>query len=368
MFKRLVVALFLVVTIANGTGSVTAQLDPEPIHSFTGAMLNMRWSLDSTIFMFQQNLYLDNGERDFGVHTFSTNWYAYDQARREVIRSDDWPLQPFLDTAKKQAMQLATINEQESFVFPSPNGRFLAYLAEPPTDWCDGIDVCGRPLAIYDQVAESFQYISYVNMFNSTSYVTSGDISDFEHDFNLVWSANSSTLYGYTLTSGNAPLTFRIAGFNTSPLVLTVQMLSDGFQVQNESVAADGILAVSSDGMRFLTGTYGFWLYDFADLSKSKQLADSKAWIICAIFDPHDDNVIWYINKFGLFRRDLIADQEVLIDASINSNRVTDSSPWVQKAFFAPNLSAIALYLNGNAEALNQVKIYRLQSQATQTP
>ncbi|MBX3062270.1 MAG: hypothetical protein KF726_04795 [Anaerolineae bacterium] len=368
MFKKLIAALFLVVIIANGTGSVTAQLDPEPIHASNSAMLNMRWSLDSTTFVFQQNLYLDTGGRDFGVHTASMNWYAYDQARHEVTRSDDYPFQPILDTTQKQAMQLAAIEGQESFVFSSPNGRFLAYLAEPPTDWCDGIDVCGRPLAIYDQAVESFQYISYVNMFNSTSYVTSGDISDFEHDFNLVWSANSSTLYGYTLTSGNAPLTFRITGFNTSPLVLTVQMLSDGFQVQNESVAADGILAVSSDGMRFLTGTYGFWLYDFADPSKSKQLADPKVWIISAIFDPQDDNVIWYINKFGLFRRDLTTDQEVLIDASINSNRATNSSPWFQKAVFAPDLSAIALYLNGNAEALNQIQIYRLQPQATPIP
>ncbi|MBX3065636.1 MAG: hypothetical protein KF726_21850, partial [Anaerolineae bacterium] len=278
-----------------------------------------------------------------------------------------WPLQPLLDNGKKQTMRLAAISGQESFIFPSPNVRFLAYLAERPAGWCGGMDVCGRPLAIYDQVEDTFQYVPYPGTNPPNEYIPSGDLWNFERGYDIKWSADSSTLYGFTITSGNASLTYRITGFSTSPTSLSVEMLSDGFQVQNKTVYPVRVIAVSSDGSRFLTGTYGFWLYDFADLSESKLLTDRDDWIIGASFDPHDDNVIWYINKFGLFCRDLITAEEVLIDASINSNRATDRSPWFTNAIFAPDLSAIALYQNGNGLS-DRIFIYRLQSQATPTP
>lgn len=292
---------------------------------------NVSWSDDSSRLFFQ-----DGGLYDRGVQTDGLNWYEYSVVTEELTQSNTWPLQPNLTTEQLEHYHIAH-NEPNgggmSFVFPSPNNRYLVYAATKPTDWGEAPT---WPLGIADLHSGEYRIFEEIIV---------QELSDYERTYRVRWSANSSSFTVFTITTfGGEQRVIYFTDLDEGLENLTVlSLLYDDitfFTPERGNIFPDDAFDLSSDGKEVLISAPGetgtrLILWNTNDPTQSKILIEGR--ILDAAFVGDSDGFVVTITQSGVLLYDLSSDTITTLD----SNIVADS---LNSAWISPNSQYIAYY------------------------
>jgi hypothetical protein len=288
---------------------------------------NLVWSTDS------QNLVFLRGDSASGIETLRGEWVNYNTTTKQITTSAVWPLLPSLSTTEIETF--SPTQNGLTFMFGSPDGRYLAY---PQLN--DGGIV--QYLAVADRTTQT--------MFTSDEdqlFGPSGGIDG----FNVLWSTDSSAF----VAAQSAPfaegyLYYYISDFSSDIADAERTLISEEIGNRTLDYRTLQIPDISDDGDTLLL--YGTevdrsqpeedWqpklvLWNAADPNSSQILDKFDAeGLIGASFVPGSSIKLLIINTQGLILYDAPANTITLLNSEINST-------WAISALFSPDSSYVAL-------------------------
>lgn len=301
--------------------SVSAQGPEQPIYVGSG-ITNVKWSEDSSSLVFQEPF-----NSDYGVFTPEHDtWFQFFVGSRQVIRTNSWPLQPPLTLAQRQRFEIATA----SFIFASPDKRYLVYVAEP-LGWDNPVQ---RPLAIADLQTNQHKIIWDILVQGMSSFL---------FDYHVLWSGNSRVFFVVGGGYGGQRQPFYISNFAPNLNTLTIQPIVEGLAFGGETIYPQRIFDLSDNGGQILLEdlrpdyTTRLFLWDVNDLSVSK-LIPTTTYVVEAAFKPDNEQMVLFVDEDGLKRHDLNANTTTLLDVTANPSWA-DGGIWI-----SPDIQYIALY------------------------
>jgi hypothetical protein len=322
-------AAFVVVILGINTN---AQPALPIIYSHVLHIHNASWSSDGALFTFQLGTYI-NYDLILGVNTPEfESWFAYD-ANQEGLSSKGattWRQYEKLASHLSAQITLATHPDGAiSFIFPSPNERYVVYAAPRQRG-----DPFGYALAVTDVITRYTSIISNVR----TVY-----LSDFTNFYNVIWSAGSTAFVVQHDSGFAADITTYVsdnaADFNPAKIVDLSRIDINGRSLETSREFA----AISEDGKKVALSVRAnvnesyLLIWNSKDIVSSQFIPTGQYYypVVAAAF-VNGDQVVLYISEEGLMKYELATQETVLIDASINST-------WVDKAWFSPTGKQIAL-------------------------
>lgn len=328
-------SLLLVVLLAGMSVSVAQE---SPTQVFEYFVVNVSWSSDSETLVFQDLLtYNANGGNDIGVQPeTSGTWHTYHVTSGQLTDEDVWPLQPALTPEQVQLFEIVTDDGQISFVFPSPNGRYIVYAAQKPPDW----QAMSLPVGLAD--LQTGEHIIFTNM--GVSNLETFSMTEEISDYTVLWSADSGAFTIETRSlHGSAPRVNFVSNYATSVHNATSQPLhQDGVSIGGVPVYATAAHDFSSSGRQvLLQGPVSIsppvddlFIWDPDDPTQSRIVTSSN--IIQAMFSPLSDNLVWYIDETGLVEYNLSNDTATVLDPAIKSTNLYG-------AWFSPDGQYVAV-------------------------
>ncbi|KAB2864588.1 MAG: hypothetical protein F9K46_04570 [Anaerolineae bacterium] len=305
---------------------------PYLIYSTGLSIINIAWTPDSTSIIYQIENYdnvLDRPINGPNTPNFDT-WRQYFVATRQTSRGTVWPLQPTVTAQQIQNFEIYTDGDTPSFVFRSPDGRYIAYSGLLPSD--AGYD---PSLGIADLETNTHRILA-----EEVNIERNDFLGVFEH-YNIQWSDDSSA---FTLASGLGSGLYHISQLNDLN-TLVVRWLShyDGLPIGAERYRATNSFDISADGARLLldgfylgspTQSSPFVLWDVTTNSGTPIPSEGK--VVGATF-IHNDQRVLYVDGEGLKQYDIAKDQVTLLNPDINST-------WgIGGAYFSPNNRYVAI-------------------------
>lgn len=158
---KLAIAISCVMTLLHSQAS--AQADPYEQYRIYHSglnLININWANDSSQFVFQE-------ASDVGVYTEGLNtWHSYSIMTEHLTSADFWPLQPDITVAQWQTFEIYPLAKDSSFVFASPNGRYIVYNAIGT----DSHMPIALPLGIADLNTSQYEILDEVLVSNSAMF------------------------------------------------------------------------------------------------------------------------------------------------------------------------------------------------------
>lgn len=326
------IIICLLLTVPSQVGGQIDLLLPYQIYSTGLSIINVAWTPDSANLLYQIENYDNVLNRPInGPNTpNSDTWRQYSLATGQTSRGTVWPLQPTLTAQQIQNFQIYTEGNDHSFLFRSPNGRYIAYSGLLPAD--AGYD---PSLGIADLTANTHRILA-----EEVNIERNHFLGIFEH-YNIQWSDDSSA---FTLASGLGSELYHISQLNDLN-TLVVHWLStyDGLPIGAERYRATNSFDISANGSKLLLG--GFYLtssiqsspFVLWDVTTNSGVSlPSEGEVVGATF-IHNDQRVLYVDGEGLKQYDTTKNQVVLLNPAINST-------WgIGGAYFSPNSRYVAI-------------------------
>ena len=297
----------------------------EPITQ-NGVNLGSAWSIDSRRFVFGE------GTNQAGVRVTDESWYEYEIETGILKRGNVWPLQPTLTGSERRLFDPAiTPDGRASFMYPSPNGRYVAY-AHFGTDIIN-VDVADRHLH---------------RDIHTPAYVFDPFFSPY--GFRVLWSEDSTTFV--TLTQqplGSDPLTPQyVSDFNTGYANLT--FIDLGYlNVDGRKYGSYNAYDISKNGRfvllrvdEYTAGGYSplhLMVWD-AENPDASHVVDDFSEVVEAAFAPGDESKLLILTELGLVLYDITSDGFTVLTEEINST-------WVSLSFISPDGQQLAVTDHG---------------------
>ncbi len=300
---------------------VSAQGSEQPIYVGSG-ITNVKWSEDSSSLVFQEPF-----NSDYGVVTPERDtWFQFFVSSRQVARTNSWPLQPTLTGNQRQRFEIAF----DSFIFPSPNGRYLVYVAEP-VSWTNPVLF---PIGLADLQTNQHRIIQEIQVKNA---------SVFDTNYAILWSGNSLvfSLVGEGYAGKRQP--FYVTNFTPNLNTLIVQSIVEGLAFGGDTIFPQMIFDLSNNGSQILLEdlrpdfTSRLFLWDVNNSSQSK-IIPTTTYVVEAAFNPSNEQMVLFVDEDGLKRQDMNANITTLLDVTANPSWA-DGGIWI-----SPDIQYIALY------------------------
>lgn len=326
--KRTLPLMLLILTALLSASGVTAQNLGTPIYSRSNAAItNVSWSQDSTTLVFHDAVLLNSGDYDSGVQTIHNTWIQY-QLSGNITTSNQWYLQPPLSVTQQQHFQIAQDGGQTSFIFRSPNQRYIVYATQKPIGW-EGF---GWPLALGDLRNGQHVFVGKAVVW---------DLTDFDYQYRVQWSDDSATFTVRTSSlMGDEPRIYYVHNYDISLDNLVAQYLLQGISLGSETSYPDSVFDLSTDGSKVLledTVLAGrrLLLWDVVNPSQSRVLTVGN-YVLAAVFAPGNEGKIWFLDEHGLTEYNLGTQAANVLNPYIKA--AVGKNAW-----FAPNGENIAL-------------------------
>lgn len=280
---------------------------------------NLMWSTDSQQLVFR-SIFVSQST----VHIIENDWSVYNIVTKSLSQTDVFPLQPTLTRAESLAFDPAFYDNLESFIYVSPNERYIAY-GELPTEQ-------GWSVTIGDRYTrEKIQTnIQVLNPF----------LAD---EFDVIWSADSNTLLVTTNDYSSQPFIQYVSNWNDNSTEIIYNFTRnlnidnrEFFIIKGCDLSADGHIAlVIAQDMTATERTHSLILWDIYNTSSSI-IVDGFGDIIGASFSPNDENQVLLVTERGFIQYDILTKTYSVININI-------SSDWVTNAIFSPDGQWVAL-------------------------
>lgn len=349
MIHKMRLILLLCITIFSvNTQVIHAQTDNQPVYEGDTIVGNMGWDADSRWIYFQE--FFDGNS--FGVNPeIPQQWIGYDTVTDQLQRFDPWPLQPTLTAIQMTDFEVATANGIVSFVFPSPNGRYIVYAAQKPPQALDG------PLGIADLQTGEHIVIDSVYISRIDAYETS-----WRGYYRVRWSADSSAF----IIETNRPVVdstlYYVSNFSTDVSNTSVEDLTHGgTMVSGELVNPYLGYDISHDGdeVLFKLGVpfagYSQRLVIWNHLNGTSRVIQGVGLILEAKWDEQHPDAVVFIDERGLVRYDLNSDMSEILNPDL-------SSTIINLAWISPDTQQIAIFVQATA---NRGELYIYDIPAT---
>ncbi|KAB2860848.1 MAG: hypothetical protein F9K46_09315 [Anaerolineae bacterium] len=178
-FLKLAVVISCVAAFSQNRLFAQGNPHEDDLIYFSGVnLINLSWANDSSRFVFQED------STNVGLHTAGDNsWYQYALDNQQMTNSETWPLQPNVTTTQWQMFEIYPPNIfNSSFLFVSPNGRYIVYSSSQSAD--------ERPMLLPLGVADlnTNQYAIVDDLLVANSAIFSRPTIDFNH---IQWSPDS---------------------------------------------------------------------------------------------------------------------------------------------------------------------------------
>lgn len=318
---------------------VSAQDDPHEKNRILLAgvnIVNISWSPDSHNLVFQVESYDNEADRPiYGPYTPGTDyWHSYSVETGQILRGEIWPLQPHLTPQQFQDFEIYHNGNDQSFVYISPNGRYLIYSGQVPANAGYGL-----PLGIADLDTGTHRLL------DESEDVERNDIPGYIEAYKIQWSENSTA---FTLDSWFGRGIYHISQLdNLDTLVVRWLNPAEGLPLGDSTFRPGAIFDLSIDGDRILT-----WAGDLViwDVTTTTGTSISVEGIVAgAIFTP-DEQAILFVDEEGLKRHDIAENQTTLLNPEI-------SSTWADGgAYFSPDGKYVAI----NADDLDALYLFEV--------
>jgi hypothetical protein len=309
--------------------------------SYGRPIVNASWSNDSMQFVFQEALPV-NDERviDTGVVTDNNNWYSISMGEDRldgqgvsILRGNIWFLESETVHSSSQITLALTDSGQRSFSFPSPNGRYLVYVAPKPSHWKE----IGYPLTLTDLQTGENVLIPEILVPGFT-----------EFDAIYVTWSESGTAFTVETTWAPAQYNYYISGYSEAlENIQTIPILVPPYeplQLLEKAIYYPTPLDLTKDGKRVLiegrvAKSTQVFIWDVFNpelsfLIQSTATTPSNS-IRDAVFTPDEDAVL-YIGENGLVRYHIDTGETAILAVDI-------TSIWVDEAWFSPDGKYVAL-------------------------
>lgn len=305
---------------------VSAQDDPHEKNRIytTGALiLNVCWTPDSSHLVYQIELYDNIADRPInGPNTPNDDtWRQYSVATGQTSRGTTWPLQPDLTPQQFNDFDIFHNGDDHSFVYASPNRRYLVYSAQVPANAGYGL-----PLGVADLSNNSHRIL------DSEQGVYGNDFPGDFLFFSILWSEDSSA---FTLDSGFGRHLYYISQLDDLDS-LVVQLLNpyEGLPLGDSTFRAGAIFDLSADGNLVLMQGGDLVIWDVVNNSGTGIHVEGI--VAGAIFTP-DEQSILFVDEDGLKRYTIAINEVTLLNSDINS-------VWGYRgAYFSPNGAHVAI-------------------------
>ncbi len=294
----ILVSLFMLLPIESN-----AQED-DFIWVYTGDFLgNFYWSADSRQLVFAE----DATSR---VDMTDDHWNSYDVAAEELQMASRWPLQPTFTSQEQSAFNVASGVVQTSFIYASPNGRYLIYA---PAEENPRIPA---PLAVSDR--QTLQ-----------TYVEPESILDpfsGPKEFSVIWAADSSA---FVLRNDR--------GLNSTPWLIygsdfsedvedTTLKLIDKVEITSTEYFVREVLDISGNGDLLLLDTgvqdpetlqlveHHLILWDTQDEANSIVIGAWDDVTYAGAFCPSSETRVVYLNGLDLYEQEVGNPERVFLN------------------------------------------------------
>jgi hypothetical protein len=165
------------------------------------------WSTDSRYYVFATSI---SGN---GIESPDPMWSKYDTQTGNTAEFNIWPLQPQLSTAERKVFKTAALIDSKSFMFSSPNGRYIVYAGNIPIG-----NSAAFPVMLGDR--QTLQAVD--------TGMQIGSPFDGPQDFQVIWNDASSAFTvrpaGY-MASGFASVAGFVARFDSDITQLQFQTM-----------------------------------------------------------------------------------------------------------------------------------------------
>lgn len=313
---------------------VSAQDDPHEKNQiyWGGSIVNIGWAPDSLNLIYQDAAYDNVANRNInGPNTPNDDtWRQYSVITKQTTRSTFWPLQPDLTTEQIQDFEIYWVGDDLSFVFASPDGRYLVYSGQIQSEFSNR-----SPLGVADLVTGKHRLLTGEENLGWNTFQ-----GIFEYYY-IQWSEDSSA---FTLSNRLQSSVHYVSHFDDLGK-LEVKWLSPygGMPLGTEQFLATDSYDISGDASKLiLYGIYlnpairGYILVLWSISNDTGIVIPTNGETIGASF-ADDDQTILFVDEGGLKQYNIAANQTTLLDAEINS---TWADYW---AYFSPNGQYVAI-------------------------
>lgn len=290
-----------------------------PFFDLSDFISNPIWALDSKSFIFQY-------ATETGVKTTSPSWFQYQVEGKQLIQTNQWPLQPSLTSTQQQIFEvMIDTSGKSTFLFSSPNGRYVVYVSRR---WAK---IPGFALAIADLQTNEHKILDDISVGAST----------YDLLYSVKWSKDSKA-FAVNVDEPPALCSYYVTNFASSVTAATSIYLDRGLPSGSPIRDAFRVFDISSDGSQLLlAGNFSnnqasIFLWNTLNLPQSQSINGLGNNILAAAFSPNSQYRFRFIGSKGLVEYDMNAGTQTVLDSSI-------STAWVQKAWFSPNGSRIIL-------------------------
>lgn len=314
--------ILLIFTLTQGGLSAQDAL-PDPIYSGPFPR-SWSWSADSLQFAFT------NGIEPIpaAVEMNDEDWFEYDVTTRLLIRHIQWPLQPTLTDAEE-----TIFSPGATFMFASPDGRFLIYAGDRQPDELFWMKIADRQ----NQKAS--------NLPDFVLSPTSGT-----EDFNVLWSADSASFVTSSTSENGYNIVDYTSNFQSDLSKATVEDI-DGGRFHKRLFTVLKAYDVSDNGEIVLceleeyTETVdqsnlplklAIWNTEKDSIAQVIDNLDGKT-ITGASFAAGDDSKLLVTNDSGLIEYDLSTDTSTILYPAFKGNAVIFSPDAHYAAIIADN-------------------------------
>lgn len=310
---------------------VSAQDDPHEknrIYTTGLSIINVGWTPDSLMLVYQIQNYDNVANRPInGPNTPNYDtWRQYYIITGQTIRASVWPLQPDLTEQQYQSFEIYNSDIDRSFVFQSPNGRYLVYTAFVSAS------SYGYPLGIADLSTGNHRILGDLEGIKRNNSL--GDLESYM----IRWSDGSSAL---TLHSIQRPGFYYISNLeDLTTLSIYSSESFPGFPLNDTTFYPGSVHDLSAAGDHLLvlggtpnnTGRLVLWNM----MTDSRTSIPIQGLVAGSVFAQNDQRVL-FIDEEGLKQYDIPENQTTLLNPEISSTWATGG------AYFSPNGQYVAI-------------------------
>jgi hypothetical protein len=324
------------VYIVFGLSTVAhAQASIEPIFtSDLKPIINIRWSADGETLLFFEAPVSGEvlGPPELAEPLLTPVWYAYQSDPTGGSSLTAYEASPERNTAFMERSPLPIATDDEGnlpLIFPSPDGRFLVYAAQQPANWESNYFPLGIVNTQTGETALMEEIIVPIHENMDSSYI-------------IEWSQNSQAFTVFAERLGSVPRIFYVTNFTDTVSEITLMHL-EAVPIGDQTVYPIDIYDVSNDGNRLFLRAYtignqvNFVIWNAQQPEQSQIIAQLPEGIVAGgAFSGENDQNIVYVDVPGIIQVNLQTGETTILDSTVNTT-------WVDRAWFSPDASRVAL-------------------------
>lgn len=311
---------------------------------WAGDISNITWSANSQYLIFK------GGSADASVNLSQGRWFSYDVNTNQLTESQIWPLQGSVPNIPIFTPINRVNSTFVSYVFQSPNGRFLIYAGEEGT-------LSSGTLRYHLTIADT------QNSETSLTPILVRNPFDGPDQLNVLWSEDGTAFI--VVDQQLTPVIKYVDGFVSDISSARIQILS--YQTTNEARAAEKVYDLTSDGSFVLTNSINeqyvsqLVIWNTSDFSMNRVIEGFDGdFIIGASFMFNETGKILLVNNDGLVLYNISTDETSVLDEDINSESF-------EQAVFSPDGRWLALKRNFDELYVIDLQPYFLSAPTVRT-